>query len=725
MFINPQITKELYNEVSEKRYKRAKQYVEEKRIEIKELRYEDSNNIFINSLVDGKKDKYKVSIDIQNGEINNVTCQCEDYKTYYGACKHIIATMLEADENNKYLDENTTKVRHRYTEFKDLINTFYEEEMKLMEEEETKEIKNLDTNIIIEPQLIYDTHTKKIQVEFKIGTVKQMYRLKNLVEFFDNMKKNNVYKYGQKLEFIHKEENFQQESKPLLEFILKQSEIIKHVNNDLNSGYIYYGRMLNENIITLNSTSLDELFEILKNREIKIEKNYEAKTVILEDNDPQIDFELEKINEQEYKLVCKNEDYANYELIKGRENIYLYNINKIYRCSKQYSDTTLKLLEVFKRNYTTEIKFDKENLMSFFAVVMPKVNNYIKTDLLDKEEIENYMPKKLGVKVFLEFNEKNYIIAKILFCYKDKEFNPINEEPNLARNIMQEAESLNVLRKTGFMLDRKKAIFVLTDDEKIYNFLSNDINEYMQKFEVLATQDFKEKQIKQPKITDLGVKIENNLLSINIENLNFDKKELKEILNKYRLKKKYYRLKDGSFFVLEGNKEIEFIDNLISGTDIQYEELMQDTIQLPIHRSLYLDKILKKLENSHIKKDQEYSKLIEQIQDKSNIDSIQIPKKLQNTLRLYQKIGFKWLKMLDIYQFGGILADDMGLGKTLQIISIILEYKSQKEDNKKPIMVICPSSLSLNWKNEVEKFAPDIKTIVISRRNTNKKRKNK
>ncbi|MCI9017043.1 MAG: hypothetical protein HFJ53_07780 [Clostridia bacterium] len=725
MFINPQITKELYNEVSEKRYKRAKQYVEEKRIEIKELRYEDSNNIFINSLVDGKKDKYKVSIDIQNGEINNVTCQCEDYKTYYGACKHIIATMLEADENNKYLDENTTKVRHRYTEFKDLINTFYEEEMKLMEEEETKEIKNLDTNIIIEPQLIYDTHTKKIQVEFKIGTVKQMYRLKNLVEFFDNMKKNNVYKYGQKLEFIHKEENFQQESKPLLEFILKQSEIIKHVNNDLNSGYRYYGRMLNENIITLNSTSLDELFEILKNREIKIEKNYEAKTVILEDNDPQIDFELEKINEQEYKLVCKNEDYANYELIKGRENIYLYNINKIYRCSKQYSDTTLKLLEVFKRNYTTEIKFDKENLMSFFAVVMPKVNNYIKTDLLDKEEIENYMPKKLGVKVFLEFNEKNYIIAKILFCYKDKEFNPINEEPNLARNIMQEAESLNVLRKTGFMLDRKKAIFVLTDDEKIYNFLSNDINEYMQKFEVLATQDFKEKQIKQPKITDLGVKIENNLLSINIENLNFDKKELKEILNKYRLKKKYYRLKDGSFFVLEGNKEIEFIDNLISGTDIQYEELMQDTIQLPIHRSLYLDKILKKLENSHIKKDQEYSKLIEQIQDKSNIDSIQIPKKLQNTLRLYQKIGFKWLKMLDIYQFGGILADDMGLGKTLQIISIILEYKSQKEDNKKPIMVICPSSLSLNWKNEVEKFAPDIKTIVISRRNTNKKRKNK
>ena len=206
------------------------------------------------------------------------------------------------------------------------------------------------------------------------------------------------------------------------------------------------------------------------------------------------------------------------------------------------------------------------------------------------------------------------------------------------------------------------------------------------------------------------VKIENNLLSINIENLNFDKKELKEILNKYRLKKKYYRLKDGSFFVLEGNKEIEFIDNLISGTDIQYEELMQDTIQLPIHRSLYLDKILKKLENSHIKKDQEYSKLIEQIQDKSNIDSIQIPKKLQNTLRLYQKIGFKWLKMLDIYQFGGILADDMGLGKTLQAISFLLSAKKKGVTS----LIVAPSSLVFNWGEEFERFAPQMKVQLIA-----------
>ena len=55
----------------------------------------------------------------------------------------------------------------------------------------------------------------------------------------------------------------------------------------------------------------------------------------------------------------------------------------------------------------------------------------------------------------------------------------------------------------------------------------------------------------------------------------------------------------------------------------------------------------------------------------------------------------------------------MGLGKTIQIISIILAYKEKCKENKKPVMVVCPSSLSLNWKTEIEKFASNINAMVI------------
>ena len=70
------------------------------------------------------------------------------------------------------------------------------------------------------------------------------------------------------------------------------------------------------------------------------------------------------------------------------------------------------------------------------------------------------------------------------------------------------------------------------------------------------------------------------------------------------------------------------------------------------------------------------------------------------------------MKTLDKYKFGGILADDMGLGKTIQIISVILDYKQNSNEHRASI-VVSPSSLSLNWKNEIEKFAPALKIRVV------------
>ena len=187
---------------------------------------------------------------------------------------------------------------------------------------------------------------------------------------------------------------------------------------------------------------------------------------------------------------------------------------KLYRCDRQFKETTLKLLNVFERNYTSEIKFGKQQISKFFSIVLPKVEDVISLETIEQEEIEKYMPQKLGIKVFLEFNEKNYIIAKVKFCYGEEEFNPVKENPNIPRSLLKEAESLNLFRKTGFMLDKKNGEFVLANDDTIYNFLSQDINEYMQKFEVLATDDFNTKTIKIPKVRSIGVRVENNLLNI-------------------------------------------------------------------------------------------------------------------------------------------------------------------------------------------------------------------
>ena len=66
------------------------------------------------------------------------------------------------------------------------------------------------------------------------------------------------------------------------------------------------------------------------------------------------------------------------------------------------------------------------------------------------------------------------------------------------------------------------------------------------------------------------------------------------------------------------------------------------------------------------------------------------------------------LKLYQIMQFGGILADEMGLGKTIQTIAFLLSNKDKKS------IVITPTALIYNWKNELEKFAPSIKSWTFT-----------
>ena len=184
-------------------------------------------------------------------------------------------------------------------------------------------------------------------------------------------------------------------------------------------------------------------------------------------------------------------------------------------------------------------------------------------------------PQELQVKVYLDFNENDYLTARVEFQYGQNKFNPLDEKLKIdfPRNVIQETKALNIFRKTGFMFDSQNLRFILPNNDKIYEFLVEDINFYMQKFEIMVTDRFKNKQIIQPKIGGIGVKVENDLLSIDLKNVNINAKELKDIMEKYELKKKYYRLKDGSFITLKDNKQIDFLDKLVTGMDINYKEL--------------------------------------------------------------------------------------------------------------------------------------------------------
>lgn len=725
MLVSSDVLEDLYNSAGLERKQKALDYKLKRKVHITKVTYENFENLEIHSVVRGKNGNYHVYIRIANNELDNLTCECQDYRNHYGACKHIVATMMEFTSNQEYIrlfsEQGTLNMKNnpmtkqqnqeqeQYRVFKQMLNAFYHQKTENAENEQSNPI--LPHSIRIEPKIIYHSFSKSLKIEFRIGD-KQLYKLKDLPCFYERMLRKEHFRYGTKLEFTHTEEAFEEESIPLLRYILKYAEIIKYTNEAM-SNYGHYGKTMGNDYITISNSGMDELFEILKGKHVIFQKETMGKEVYFEELEPNIQFDIQKLEKETYGIKPHEIDVYEYELIEGKEYLYFLYKNTLYRCDENFEDTTLKLLEIFRNNYTSQIKFHQKDLANLFSVVYPKVKKNIRLEQLEESEVNQYVPKELFVKIFLDVTEENYITAEVKFIYGETEFNPFSkEEITIPRDILKENEVLETFLKTGFMLDTENVRLILVKEEQIYSFLFSEIENYMQKFEVLATDSFKKKEIREPKIENLGVRIENNLLNIDFSQMDFDLSELKEIMQKYRLKKKYHRLKDGSFLKLEENDTMNFMESITDAIDVDYNQIQKGELHLPLYRSMYLERLLQNMNSSRVTKSTEYKNFIKNIDKKDIDEEIPIPRGLCADLRSYQKTGFQWLALLDKYRLGGILADDMGLGKTVQMLAVILSYV-EKTKQPKPSMVVCPSSLTLNWYNEIQKFVPSLKAIVI------------
>lgn len=608
--------------------------------------------------------------------------------------------------------ENQEQIRKKenHRVFKQLLNTFIEEK-----DNTKKEPVEYAKNIKILPKIYYDDFNKRMKIEFRMGD-KQFYKIKNLPDFYTKMLHQEPYQYGTKLSLVHTRDSFSEEALPILDFILKYAEIMKYSNDDTEN-YTYYKKAYTLDNIFISNMGLDDLFQALEGTSVTFQRNTTEKSVYFSAEEPNIPFSITQLKDNQFQFQT-DIDIFDYDILEGKDYNYLLFKDTLYCCSKEFQDSTLKVLEVLRKNYTNKITIDETELTSFFAIIAPSIPNKIEKNNLSPEIEKRCIPKPLGVKMYLDYNKNNHIVADIRFCYEDIEINPLlDEKVEIARNIIKENKVLNQLIRTGFMLDKSNSRLILVKDDSIYNFLSEEMEEYMQKYEILVTDAFKKKEIHGFQMKNLGIRIENNLLEIDLSQIGIDVSDLTEMLQKYQLKKKFHRLKDGSYIKLEDNETMQFLEDFTTNMELDPKDLSEGTITLPVYRTLYLDKMLKALKNVEIRKDSTYQDMIEKLENSQQNFDIETPTNLNADLRNYQKLGYKWLKTLDQYHFGGILADDMGLGKTLQILAVILSYvNSQKEENKKtqPSMVVCPSSLTLNWLGEIEKFSPTLKAIVIS-----------
>src|SRR5690606_20160728 len=87
---------------------------------------------------------------------------------------------------------------------------------------------------------------------------------------------------------------------------------------------------------------------------------------------------------------------------------------------------------------------------------------------------------------------------------------------------------------------------------------------------------------------------------------------------------------------------------------------------------------------------------------------VRAPETLHGQLRPYQERGFAWLSTMAQLGLGACLADDMGLGKTIQLLAFLLERRARLPRDRRPALLVAPTSVLGNWEREIERFAPSL-----------------
>ena len=281
--------------------------------------------------------------------------------------------------------------------------------------------------------------------------------------------------------------------------------------------------------------------------------------------------------------------------------------------------------------------------------------------------------------------------------------------PYLIRDVEKENQILQLMEKSSFA--HTDSGYFLHNEELEYEFLYHTVPKLQKLVQIYATTAVRNRIFRENTIPKIRIKVKKertNWLEFKFEMDGIPEKQIKEVLAALEVKRKYYRLRNGTLLSLE-TREFEEIQRFLQAVPVQAEDL-EAGFNTPILKGIQL---MDSVENqTTFTIEDSFRQFLDTIGNPSSME-FEVPELVVPILRDYQVHGYKWMKTLASYGFGGILADDMGLGKTLQSITFILSVLPIVRKRKLPILIVCPSSLTYNWLSEMKKFAPDYGLLLL------------
>ncbi|MGF7144247.1 superfamily II DNA or RNA helicase [Anaerotaenia torta] len=636
---------------------------------------------------------YSVTIDEQEDGSFDYACNCPSRLKDQGACKHVVAALLFVlkYQERALLTESVNPSERKVVQLLDYFMS--QEDAALVGE-------TFALEAVVSIPSILKGENGRAMVSLRGGSSRK-YKIQTIKKFLADIYHKESFAIGKEFKYVSGESTFNAVSLGLLDYLLGIYELQEVVDST------HFSKIFSKSQMIITKNMLVKILELLCGTPFILElygKVYSD--VVFVKGNPKIAYQL-SLDEDSISI-----DY------QGKESVLpltetgelLFYDGVVYMPDK-------KFIRNYKPFYNSlgkdkePLTFRGDNKTSFLEHVLPRISETMILDV--PEELRSrYITCDMEAKLYFD-KYKTGIKAELKYKYGDYEFNSFGNAAAGSYIVVRQREKedaiISKLLKMGFV--PYKNFYLLKDEDGIYDFLSGRVMELEECGHLYYSEDFRRLGIRAPGSFKAGVRMnsEFNMLELDLSFAEVPKEELKELLHSYQVKKKYYRLKNGSFINLE-DKTINEVSHILSSLNIKDKNLKEDAMLLEKQHALYLDKAFSN-QKFVFERDRDFMALTERILNPAKTEHV-LPQGILAELRPYQLTGYKWLKTLAENELGGILADDMGLGKTLQ--SIVYIASCMKEGAGAHHLIVCPTSLIYNWQDEIENFAPFLKALVIT-----------
>ncbi len=643
-------------------YRRGLEYYKEGRVH---LYVRDKNEIV--SVIDGEE-VYNVSIHLDDdGRVTDSLCTCPYYTTMDCACKHIVATLKvrqkELDDGAVFSDENDRLAKELCAEY----------------ERETHEKKRL--NVAFTMRINETPRGVKYSVALAVGEgIPEP--ITGVERFLSAYLGEGEYKLSKFKKFIPSEYIFSDNDRKILEILAESCQ-------NKVSELMYVKKISATEIGAMTAKRL--MPYLINARCTFVINDIRLDDVQIRDENPDIQIDVRATDSRVSVSVTE----SGFAVVP--DGSWFYFSGDIYHTDEKWRNSYMPIYRTLNGGTRTQLEFIGENRIAFATHALPALKNIGGTVFEGIDDV--VVNEKPAFDVYFD-SHGGAISAVIIANYGNISIRmPEPHTGNSKKIVLRDPVSENeVLRYFG-AFHLSDGSYLLDDNDEVYKFIFEMLTELEKHANIIESDSFSGLREKiEPDIkANVSYLKDVDLLEVSFEST-MSAAEIEGILSAVKLRKGYYRNEQGRFIKLDGNNTVAMLLNQLAFTA---EDLANRNKSVSKYHALYLDSVAK---GGKIGADDCFNELIESVK----AIKAEIPAEINSVLRGYQREAVHWMTQLDELGFGGIIADDMGLGKTLEVIAFVM---SRKHDM--PALVVAPSALLYNWYNEIKRFAPNAKAVII------------